>query len=309
LFRLTQHLPAFPVNLAQAPSTRAIAFLYAVRMSKTLADLIERRFGIPTETGRSWPATGALAQLLSHRVQRAFLDKPIEAETLRILFAAAFSAPSKSDLQQASVIVVRDSDKRRKVEALVPSMPWMSQAAELLVFCGDHSRIRRISELREKPFPNDTLDMFMNAAVDAALVMQGFITAAESIGLGCCPISVLRDEVKQLSAILEIPAGVFPVAGLCVGYPAREARFSMRLPLEATVHVDRYDATGFEEKLAAYDARRAVAEPSRPGSQRHADRYGEVTPYTWSEDKARQYSTPQRHSFGDYVRGQGFALK
>lgn len=278
-------------------------------MSKTLADLIERRFGTPTETGRAWPATGTLAQLLSHRVQRTFLDKPIDAETMQILFAAALSAPSKSDLQQATIIVVRDGDKRRKVEALVPSMPWMSQASELLVFCGDHSRMRRIAKLRGKPFPNDTLDMFMNAAVDAGLVMQGFITAAESIGLGCCPISVLRDQVEQLSAILELPAGVFPVAGLCVGHPAREARFSMRLPLQATVHIDRYDASGFEEKLAAYDARRAEAEPSRPGSQRYADKYGEVSPYTWSEDKARQYSVPQRHSFGSYVRKQGFALE
>jgi nitroreductase len=278
-------------------------------MSETLADLISRRFGIPTETGRSWPATGTLAQQLSHRVQRTFLDKPIEAETLQILLAAALSAPSKSDLQQATIIVLRDRDLRRKVEALVPSMPWMSQASELLVFCGDNSRLRRSAELRGKPFPNDTLDMFMNAAVDAGLVMHGFITAAESIGLGCCPISVLRDEVEQLSAILGLPAGVFPVAGLCVGYPAREAKFSMRLSPTATVHTDRYDASSVDRELAAYDARRAVAEPARPGSQRHADIYGEVSPYTWSEDKARQYSTPQRHTFGDYIRKQGFSLK
>jgi nitroreductase/FMN reductase [NAD(P)H] len=278
-------------------------------MSESLADLIRRRFGIPTEAGRSRPATGTLAQMLSHRVQRSFLDKPIEAETLQVLLAAAFSAPSKSDLQQATAIVVRDKDTRRKVEALVPSMPWMSEASELLVFCGDNSRVRRGAELRGKPFPNDTLDMFMNAAVDAGLVMAGFITAAESIGLGCCPISVLRDEVEQLSAILCLPAGVFPVAGLCVGYPAREARFSMRLPLAATVHVDRYDAGAFERELPGYDARRAEAEPARPGNQRHKDKYPDVLPYTWSEDKARQYCVPQRHSFGDYVRKQDFALK
>jgi nitroreductase/FMN reductase [NAD(P)H] len=212
-------------------------------------------------------------------------------------------------LQQATIIVVRDKDARAKVEALVPSMPWMSQASELLVFCGDNARIRRIAELRGKPFPNDTLDMFMNAAVDAGLVMQGFITAAESIGLGCCPISVLRDEVEQLSDILGLPAGVFPVAGLCVGYPAREARFSMRLPPAATVHTDRYDTGALDRELAAYDARRAEAEPAPPGRQRHADKYADVLPYTWSEDKARQYCVPQRHTFGDYIRKQGFALK
>ena len=41
----------------------------------------------------------------------------------------------------------------------------------------------------------------------------------------------------------------------------------------------------------------------------HPDKYPDVTLYTWSEDKARQYCVPQRHTFGDYVRKQGFALK
>lgn len=278
-------------------------------MSKTLADLISRRFGMPTDTGRAWPATGTVAQLLSHTSHRSYLDKPVDEETLQILLAAALSAPSKSDLQQVTIIRMRDKARRRQVEALVPSMPWLSEAAELLVFCGDNSRARRVAGLRGKPFPNDTLDMFMNAAVDAGLVMQGFITAAESIGLGCCPLSLLRDEIEQLGAILGLPAGVFPVAGLCAGYPAREGRLAMRLPMTVTVHTDRYDASGFERDLAAYDARRAEAEPARPGNQKHRDMYGEVLPYTWSEDKARQYSVPQRHNFGDYVRKQSFSLK
>ena len=149
----------------------------------------------------------------------------------------------------------------------------------------------------------------MNAAVDAGIVMQAFVTAAESQGLGCCPLSLLRDQVERLSALLALPPGVFPVAGLCVGRPADAGRLAMRLPPAITVHTDRYDAQGFDDALAAYDARRAQAEPPVPGKQKHADRYGEVALYTWSEDKARQYSVPQRHDFGAYIRAQGFGLK
>lgn len=276
-------------------------------MTDTLADLITRRFGIPTDAGRDQPATGTIAQMLSHRSLRRFAPEPVAEETVQILFAAALSAPSKSDLQQATIIDVRDSELRRRIERLVPSMPWLSQAPLLLVFCGDNRRMRRIAELRGKPFPNDTLDMFMNAAVDAGIVMQAFVTAAEAVGLGCCPLSLLRDEVEQLSSLLALPAGVFPVAGLAVGHPAGQAKLSMRLPTAITVHTDHYDASRFDAELKAYDARRAEAEP--PGRQRDVERYGEVSPYTWSEDKARQYSVPQRHSFGDYVRKQGFALK
>ena len=57
----------------------------------------------------------------------------------------------------------------------------------------------------------------MNAAVDAGIAMQTFILAAESYGLGCCPLSELRNHVDLLSDELALPRHVFPVAGLAVG--------------------------------------------------------------------------------------------
>ena len=278
-------------------------------MTATIAGLIERRFGLPTKAGSSHPATGTLATMLSHRSHRRFTNQPVSEETFEIVLAAALSSPAKSDLQQASIVVVRDAARRAAVNALVESMPWIPQAPLFLVFCGDNRRIRRIAELRGKPFPNDTLDMFMNAAVDAGIVLGTFITAAESLGLGCCPISLIRNRVEDLGELIALPQGVFPVAGLCVGHPATEGKFSMRLPPSITVHTDAYDAGSFDAELAAYDARRAAREPAEPGKQRFAERWGETLPYTWSEDKARQYSVPERHSFGPWVRKQGFALK
>lgn len=278
-------------------------------MTDTIADLIERRFGLPTKAGKHMPATGTLAGMLARRVQRRFTNEPVSDELLEVVLAAALSAPAKSDLQQASIVVVRDPDQRREVQSLVESMPWIAQAPLFLVFCGDNRRLRRISELRGKPFPNDTLDMFMNAAVDAGIVLQAFITAAESQNLGCCPISLIRNHVERLGLLLDLPAGVFPVAGLAVGHPDGQGKFSMRLPPAITVHTDRYDGSTFDTELAAYDARRAAAEPTDPAKQRMIDTWGRIDNYTWSEDKARQYSVPERHSFGAYVRGQGFALK
>jgi nitroreductase/FMN reductase [NAD(P)H] len=278
-------------------------------MTRSLADLIEQRFGIPTRAGATMPAEGTLAQMLAHRSHRRYRDEPIDDALFEVVLAAALSAPSKSDLQQGTIVDVREPGLREAIHALVPAMPWLAQAPRFLVFCGDNRRHRRIAELRGKPFPNDTLDMFMNAAVDAALVMQAFIVAAESVGLGCCPISLIRNEIERLGSLLALPAGVFPVAGLSVGYPADAGRLSLRLPPSITVHRDRYDASRFETELAGYDARRAQREPTAPGKQKYAQRWGVVEPYTWSEDKARQYSVPERHGFGAWVRAQGFALK
>jgi nitroreductase len=275
---------------------------------RTLADLIEDRFGLPTEVGRSMPAEGTVAQILSHRIHRRYKPDPVPDELLQVLLAAALSAPSKSDLQQVGIILVRDKQKQAAIGSWIPDMPWVATCPLFMVFCGDHRRMRRIFELKGRPFINDTLDMFMNAAVDAGLVMQNFITAAEASGLGCVPISVVRNHIEKLHALLEIPPGVFAVAGLCVGYPAQPGFISMRLPPAVTVHTDRYDDGALPRQLALYDERREAHFATPDDKQRFVERFGVAKPYGWSEDKARQYSVAERHNFGPYIRSHGFTL-
>ena len=274
-----------------------------------LAELIEARFGLPAAAGRTQRANETLAAMLSRRVCRAYADKAVDEDLMQVLFAAALSAPSKSDLQQATIVRVVDAAKRATLQGWLASMPWIAGAPQLMIFCGDNRRTRRIAELRGKPFPNDTLDMFMNAAVDAGIVLQAFVTAAESVGLGCCPLSLVRDRAQELAALLELPKYVFPVAGLSLGYPAKPGVISMRLPLSTTVHVDRYDDSAFVSQLEAYDRRREAARPTPREKQREAKRFGWVEPYGWSEDKARQYAVPHRADFGAFIRAQGFALE
>ena len=275
---------------------------------KTLADLIEARFGLPTDAGRAMPADGTLALLLSHRVRRRYTPDPIADDLLNVLLAAALSAPSKSDLQQVGIVLVKDREKQAAIASWIPDMPFIAQAPLFMVFCGDHRRMRRIYEMKGRPFINDTLDMFMNAAVDAGLVMQNFITAAEAAGLGCCPISVVRNHIEKLTTLLELPPGVFAVAGLCVGYPADAGYISMRLPPAVTVHTDRYDDTDLPKQLELYDQRREASFPTPKAKQRFVDRFGVAEPYGWTEDKARQYSVPERHNFGPFIRAHGFTL-
>ena len=126
----------------------------------------------------------------------------------------AFSASSKSDYQQASVIKVEDPGRRADLAglAIVPSMPWVGLSPAFLMFCADAPRLERICTLRAHPQPNINLEAFFNASVDAALVLQTFILAAERVGLGCCPISVIRNHLSAVVQILSLPAGVIPVA-------------------------------------------------------------------------------------------------
>ena len=49
-----------------------------------------------------------LRQVMTRRTHRRYAERPVPEPLLRLLLATAFSASSKSDFQQASVIRVRD---------------------------------------------------------------------------------------------------------------------------------------------------------------------------------------------------------
>jgi nitroreductase len=269
---------------------------------------IQSRFGVSSDTGCSTEANSTVTNILTRRSHRAFSNDKVSEDLLNTLFATAFSAPSKSDLQQACVIHVQDKGRQRRIAEATPSISWAADAPVFLVWCGDSRRIRRLAEWRGHAFANDHLDAFMNAAVDAGICMQTFIIAAESYGLGCCPVSEVRNHVQLLSDELELPRHVFPVAGLCVGWPDARPEISMRLPLGTTVKQDRYDDSGLFDEVSAYDIRREALEKTPPEKQRFAETLGVSENYGWSENRSRQYSKPARDDFGDYIRRQGFDL-
>jgi hypothetical protein len=107
---------------------------------------------------------------------------------------------------------------------------------------------------------------------------------------------------------LGLPDKVFPVAGLCVGYPAAAGHVSMRLPLEATVHFDRYDEQRLGEAVDAYDRRRDARYSLPREQQRSPAVFGYAPFYGWSEDKARQAAQPEGQSFPAFLRKRGFSL-
>jgi nitroreductase len=271
-----------------------------------LKEALDARFGETFEVDPALPGLEELARIAAHRVHRRYLDRPIAPGLLRLLCACALSAPSKSDLQQADILVVRDESKRRTIEGWLPEMPWIREAPVFLVFLASGARLPRIAALRGKPFPNDHLDQFHNAVSDASIVLVTFLRAASAVGLGCCPISVIRDHAEKVSELLALPQRVIPLAGMTVGWPAEEGGITPRLDLSCTLHEGTYDDSNFAQRIEAYDRRRDVARPYR--KQRSPERWGTAPFYGWSEDKARQYADLQRADFGAFVRRKGFGL-
>ena len=273
-----------------------------------LKSLLIDRFGLDLELAYPEPVPPMIAQILQRRTHRSYAARPVTDELIDLLAAVALSASAKSDFQQATVIKLRDPGKREAIARHFPAMPWIGSSPAFLVFCGDARRLERIGTMRTHPQRNGDLEAFLNASVDAALAMQTFILAAEAVGLGCCPISVIRNQMETVARELALPDGVFPVAGLCVGYPAGAGHISMRLPPAVTVHTDGYDDSNLEQEIDAYDRRRAGRHATPREQQRNPKKFGYADFYGWSEDKARQAAEPEGASFAAYVRAHGFSF-
>ena len=248
----------------------------------------------------------ALDTMASRGSCRAFQSKTVPTDLLETLCAVALASPSKSDLQQRDIILMTSQTSRQHVAGLVPGQTWVADAPMIAVFCGNNRRQRLLHDWHAVPFANDHLDAFFNATVDAAIALGAFVTAAEAIGLGCCPISAIRNEPKAISDLLALPSHVFPIAGLAIGYPKQTAPISKRLPLAMTVHHDRYSETDLKTAVHTYDTHRAKTQPYQ--QQRFTKEFGTSSDYSWSSDKVRQFSQPERSTFGRFVQSKGFRL-
>ncbi|GAC1606231.1 MAG: NADPH-dependent oxidoreductase [Ramlibacter sp.] len=269
-------------------------------------DLLHQRFADGSSAGESAGDSAFVQRLLTRKTVRSYTGAVPPEALLDLLTAGALCASAKSDFQQASILRVTDPQLREGIGALFPAMPWIAAAPAFFIFLGDARRLQRIGELRGKPVDNGTLEGFFNASIDAALALQTFVLAAEAAGLGCCPISVIRNRIDEVAPMLELPDLVFPVAGLCLGYPAAPGHVSLRLPRAMTVHRDRYADARLPEQLDQYDRTRHERHPLT--TQRNTATFGVAAFYGWSEDKARQAAEPEGAAFPKYLRSHGFSL-
>jgi len=255
---------------------------------------LHARFGEDVGVPTGLSGTSELLRMAQHRSIRSFDRRAVEPDLLRLLLATALSSPSKSDLQQVDIVHVSDPVLQEAVGALVPRMPWVATAPVLLVVCGNGRRIVEACAMHGQTFANDHFDAVFNTAVDAGIVLSSLLHAAEAVGLGGCPVSVLRDQAAEVVRLLDLPARVYPVAGLCLGWPAVEAPRAVvsRLPLAATVHENTHCDNVLVGHLQSYDQRR-TARDGQPA---------------WSRAKATKYARAERADFGAFIEQQGFRL-
>lgn len=217
-----------------------------------------------------------LAQLMAHRSVRAYLDQPLPAHSLPAMLAAAQSAASSSNLQAFSVVAVQDPARKAALADCAGGQAHIRQAPLLLVWLADLSRLTRNAARQGLPAEaNAYFEMFLVAAVDAALAAQNATLAAEAMGLGTVYIGAMRNQPQAVAQILALPPKVFALFGLCVGWPdtQRPAAIKPRLPQALVLHHETYaatDAAAAAHKSAHESAHESAQESAQEPTQEHA---------------------------------------
>ncbi len=214
--------------------------------------------------------TETIDVITSHACVREFEERDVSLEAIKAIVTAAQSAPTSSNLQSYSIIVIKDSAKRKELAKLCGNQEFISEAPVFLVFAPDLYRHQHVAHRSGQTYHANSLEMFLVAVTDAALAMENALVAAESLGLGVVPVGGVRNEPEEVARLLELPEGVFALVGLAIGYPRENPEVKYRLKQEVVVHHERYSTTNldlalddYEEKIPGWSERVAnrVANP------------------------------------------------
>ena len=275
-----------------------------------VSNLYHNRYGKKTDQNFSKiDITPLINSIISRASVRKFSKKNISKELLTLLLTAAQSAPSKSNLQQYSIMVIQNQSLKNEISKLIGDTKWALTAPVFLLFLADIRRNIKITNHKGYNHKNNNVDTFMNGVIDSALSMQSMISASESIGLGICPISMIRNIIEEVKNLCKLPKGVFPIAGLALGWPDERSTVSIRLPQDIVTHYNTYNEKNLMDKINQYDERVFKVAPIERNKQRHIDIYGVAKKGTWSENISRQLSVAERKDFKKWLKNHGFRLE
>lgn len=198
--------------------------------------------------------SSVIETMARHRSRRRYRLDPVSDLQLRTLVDCARYASTSSFIQAASVVAVRDSERKAAIAKLCSDQEHIRQAPVFLAICADLSRIASACVRQGTRMRADTLEVFVEATIDAALVGQNLALAAESEGLGICMIGAARNHPRELAALLGLPSACYVVFGMTVGWPADDPLPRGRLPLSAILHHEHYDPSVTDAALDAADS-------------------------------------------------------
>lgn len=236
----------------------------------------------------------------SHASVRDYQEKQLTREEVSELIEAAQHAATSHFVQAYSVVWVTDPDKRKKLGELSRNPQQMEGAGAVFLMCADYNRLKHASAMQNESIVFDQAENLLVAVTDVGLLAQNLALAAESKGYGICYIGGVRNNMEEISELVGLPEGVFPVYGLTVGVPNEFHEVKPRLPVEAILHENNYDEEKYTSLLPEYDKTIAAYYENRSSNQKVS---------TWTQQMAHFLKVPHRQNLREFLAKKGFLFK
>jgi nitroreductase len=238
----------------------------------------------------------------SHVSVRSFTDETVSDDMVDAVLEAARRAPTSSNWQTYSIIVVRDTERKRRLAELAGGQGHIEASQVFLAFAADVHRVAIATSLHDVE-PATGLNNTLTPVVDAAIVGEAAQIAAESFGLGAVMVGGMRRDASGVAEVLGLPDGVFVVFGMSVGWPASdplEHGLKPRLPADLVIHRDEYSDDGAAELIERYNSDLAA----------FYDRQGRNTDAAsaWTGPVARGATHPSYPDLREALDSMGFAF-
>lgn len=234
-----------------------------------------------------------------HASVRRYTGEAIAPELLQQLIECGQAAASSNFIQAYSIIRVVDENKRTALAEAAGDQRWIIDAAEFLVYCADLRRVEYSCEQAGVGRLEGYTEHFIAATVDVALVAQNIMLAAESSGLGGVYIGGIRNNPQAVSDLLKLPELVYPVFGMCLGWPLKKPQLKPRFPQADILHEDCYKD----------NAVTAVDRYDRIMQAYYAGRDNNVKAANWSQQTAVGVQDKTREHMLGFLRNKRFLLR
>jgi len=156
---------------------------------------------------------------------RAYLDKPVEKDTLSRILEAARLAPSAKNLQDWRFVVVTDKNTKARLVQAANNQTFLETAGVIIAACSVSDHVMRCGQAV--------------GPIDIAIALEHICLQATELGLATCWIgSFYADKVKS---ILGIPQEVTVVELMALGYPADKPKEPKREPMERIVCYEKWE--------------------------------------------------------------------
>lgn len=238
--------------------------------------------------------------LNNHRSIRKFKDQQIPQDLFETIIRAGQSAATSSHVQAYSIIHVVNPDNRAKLVELTGGQTYIADCSHFMVFCADMKRPTEAAERAGAEVVRGMTEQLLVASVDTALMAQNIVVAAESEGLGICYIGGIRNDPAKVSDILRLPEHVYPVFGMCLGYPDQNPEVKPRLPLASILKEDYYQDEQDQTLVNEFDDTMRTYYLQRTGGNKETN---------WSEQLKPLFTSKLRPHMSTFLKGKGFEMK